>query len=307
MARAATGAANADQDALRGIFPIIYTAFFEDGRIDERGERRIVDFQIDAGTHGLAACGGASETGKMTLDERKWLLELCAEQTSGRVPLIMGCTAATTDESIELVRHGAAHGVRAAFGLLPGAQAQLKGGELADALHRHYLALGEASPIPIMVQEVSNPIPAEVIVELFERCPNVRYVKEEAPDAGRRTTRLLELSGGRLGIFTGGANPVGEFERGAIGAIPGSIGVADLGTVYNRFVAGDVEGARRAWHHFLPLSHWRRQFGPLGAKEVLRRLGVIDGAYLRPPSDVVLDAYDLRELDEVMAIQGPPF
>src|SRR6266542_5163695 len=141
---------------LAGIFPIIYTAFFADGRMDERGQRRIVDYLIEAGTHGLAACGGASETGKMTLEERKWLLELCAEQTNGRVPLIMGCTAATTDESIDLVRHGAAHGVRAAFGLLPGAQPQLKGDDLAEALRRHYLALGEASPIPIMVQEVSN-------------------------------------------------------------------------------------------------------------------------------------------------------
>jgi dihydrodipicolinate synthase/N-acetylneuraminate lyase len=219
----------------------------------------------------------------------------------------MGCTAASTDESIDLVRHGASLGVRAAFGLLPGKEAQLKGDELAAALRRHYLALGEASPIPIMVQEVSNPIPAEVVVETYERCPNVSYVKEEAPDAGHRTTRLLELSDGKLRIFTGGANPVGELERGAIGAIPGSIGVADLSAAFDRFVAGDVEGARRAWHHFLPLSHWRRQFGTLGAKEVLRRLGVIEGAYLRPPADQSLDEHDLRELDEIMAIQGPPF
>ena len=243
----------------------------------------------------------------MTLDERKALLELCAEQTNGRVPLIMGCSAGSTEESLELVRHGAAHGVRAAFGLLPTGQAQLKGDELSDALRRHYLALGEASPIPIMVQEVSNPIPSEVVVEVFEQCPNVSFVKEEAPDAGRRTTKLLELSGGRLRILTGGANPVGEFERGAIGAIPGSIGVADLSTAFNCFAAGDVEGAWRAWFHFLPLSHWRRQFGPLGAKEVLRRLGVIEGAYLRPPADQRLDENDLRELDEIMALQGPPY
>src|SRR5688572_30931130 len=136
---------------IRGIFPIIYTAFFADGRIDEPGQRRIVDYLIEAGAHGLAACGGASETGKMTPNERKRLLELCATQTNGRVPLVMGCTAASTEESLDLVRHGASHGVRAAFGLLPTGQAQLKGDELADALRRHYLALGEASPIPIMV------------------------------------------------------------------------------------------------------------------------------------------------------------
>ncbi|MGH2353162.1 MAG: dihydrodipicolinate synthase family protein [Chloroflexota bacterium] len=296
-----------DDKGLRGIFPIIYTAFHEDGRIDERGERRIVDYLIAAGTHGLAATGGASESAKMTLDERRWLLEVCAAQAAGRVPVIMGCTAASTAESIELVRHGAQLGVQAAFGLLPTPQQRLTGEAQAEALRAHYLAVGEASEIPIMVQEVAQPIPPELIVELYERCPNVCYVKEEAPATGHRLTGLLEASGGRLRIFSGGANLLDDLGRGAVGAIPGSIGVADLSTAYTRYVEGDHVGARRAFNHFLPLSHWRRQFGLLGAKEVLRRLGVIEGAYLRPPAEQYLDAHDLRELDEIMALQGPPF
>jgi 4-hydroxy-tetrahydrodipicolinate synthase len=296
-----------EQHPIAGIFPILYTAFREDGAIDERGQRGIVDYLIAAGTHGLAATGGASESAKMTLDERRMLLEVCADQAAGRVPLIMGCTADSTADSIALVRHGAVHGVRAAFGLLPKGQGALKGEEQAEAMRAHYLALGEASPIPIMVQEVSQPIPPELIAELHQRCPNVAYVKEEAPDTGKRITALLEVSGGSLRILSGGANLLDDLARGAIGAIPGSIGVADLSTAYNRHVAGDRVGARRAFNHFLPLSHWRRQFGLIGAKEVLRRLGVIEGAFLRPPAEQRLDAHDLRELDEIMALQGPPF
>jgi 4-hydroxy-tetrahydrodipicolinate synthase len=294
-------------DVLRGIFPIIYTAFLADGGFDERGQRRIVDYLIDAGTHGLAATGGASESAKMTLDERRWLLELCVEQTAGRVPVIMGCTAESTAESIDLVRHGARLGVRSAFGLLPTAQQSLRGEDLGAALRTHYLTLGEASEIPVMVQEVANPIPPELIAELNERCPNVCYVKEEAPDTGHRLSALLEIGGDRLHVLSGGANLLDDLGRGAVGAIPGSIGVADLSTAFERYVAGDHAGARRAFNHFLPLSHWRRQFGLIGAKEVLRRQGVIDGAYLRPPAGQHLDVHDLRELDEIMALQGPPF
>jgi len=293
---------------LRGIFPIIYTAFDAEGTIDARDQRRIVDYLIAAGTQGLAATGGASESSKLNPDERRWLLELCVDQAAGRVPTIMGCTAATTAESVELVRHGAAQGVRAAFGLLPTDQQALKGADLDAALRRHYLDLGQASPIPIMVQEVGNPLPPETVVAIHERCPNVLYVKEEAPaDTGHRITALHEMSGGRLQIMSGGSNLLDDLARGAIGAIPGSIGVADLSTAYRRFVEGDRVGARRAFNHFLPLSHWRRPFGLLGAKEVLRRLGVISGAYLRPPAEQRLDAHDLRELDEIMATQGPPF
>ena len=292
---------------LRGIFPIIYTAFKADGAIDERGERRIVDYLIEAGTHGLAATGGASESAKMTPDERKWLLEVCADQTRGRVPLIMGCTADSTEQAIDYARHGARHGIRAAFSLLPKEQQQLKGEAFADAARRYYLALGEASEIPIMVQEVANPIAPELVAEIHRRCPNVCWVKEEAPDTGHRITALLEATEGKVQILSGGNNLLDDLARGAVGAIPGSIGVADLSTAYDRHVAGDREGARRAFSHFLPLSHWRRQFGLMGAKEVMRRLGVIEGAYLRPPADQRLDAHDLRELDEIMALQGPPF
>jgi dihydrodipicolinate synthase/N-acetylneuraminate lyase len=98
-----------------------------------------------------------------------------------------------------------------------------------------------------------------------------------------------------------------DLDRGAVGAIPGSIGVADLATAYERFVAGDREGARRAFNHFAPLSAWRRQFGTAGAKEVLRRLGVIESTRVRRSGGRAMDMYDLRELDEIMATQGPPF
>jgi 4-hydroxy-tetrahydrodipicolinate synthase len=294
-------------DSLQGIFPIIYTAFDAAGGIDERGERNIVDYLIAAGAQGLAATGGASESAKMTADERRRLLEICVDQAAGRVPLVMGCTADSTAESVAQVRHGARLGVRAAFGLLPSAQQKLEGSDLAEALRSHYLTLGNASEMPIMVQEVAHPIPPEVIVDIHRQCPNVCYVKEEAPDTGHRISGLLEMSGGRLRIFSGGANLLDDLARGAIGAIPGSIGVADLSTAFRRHVAGDRVGARQAFNHFLPLSHWRRQFGLIGAKEVLRRLGVIEGAYLRPPAGQVLDDADRRELDEIMAMQGPPY
>ncbi|MDQ3703018.1 MAG: dihydrodipicolinate synthase family protein [Chloroflexota bacterium] len=302
---------------LRGIFPIIYTAFHADGRIDERGQRRIVDYLIEAGAHGLAATGGASESAKMTLDERRALLELCVDQVAGRVPVVMGCTADSTEIALQLVQHGARLGVRAAFALLPQGQQSAQGDALAEALRAHYLTLGEGSQVPIMVQEVAQPIPPQLIVEIHRRCPNVRYVKEEAPDTGHRITALHGASfhgasfhgagDAGLEVFSGGANLLDDLARGAVGAIPGSIGVADLATAYDRHVQGDRSGARQAFNHFLPLSHWRRQFGMLGAKEVLRRLGVIEGAYLRPPAGQHLDAHDLRELDEIMAVSGPPF
>ncbi len=297
---------------LRGIFPIVYTAFHADGQLDRTGQRRIVDHLIGAGAHGLAVTGGASETALLSPDERRELLEVCVTQVAGRVPVIMGASAPTVEESLAVIRHGASWGVCAAFCLLPPATATLHGDDLAQALRRHFLTLGEASPLPVLVQEVAQSLPAEAIAAIAETCPNVIGVKEEAPDTGKRISALREASGGRLVILSGGANLLDDLARGAVGAIPGSIGVADLATAYDRHVAGDHPGARRAFTHFLPLAHWRRPFPLIGAKEVLRRQGVINCANVRVPEGQAvgaqtLDAHDLQELDEVMATQGPPY
>ena len=92
-----------------------------------------------------------------------------------------------------------------------------------------------------------------------------------------------------------------------MGAIPGSMGVSDLAQTFDCWQQGDKAGARAAFYHFLPLAHWRRPFPLLGAKEVLRRLGVISGAYLRPPADQQMDRQDHGELAELMAWMGPPY
>jgi 4-hydroxy-tetrahydrodipicolinate synthase len=108
-------------------------------------------------------------------------------------------------------------------------------------------------------------------------------------------------------VLSGGTYLLDDLARGAQGAIPGSVGVADLCRAYERFVAGDHDGARAAYDHFTPLSFWRRQAPLLGAKEVLRRMGVFKGAYLREPADQHLDDQDHRELTAILERMGPPY
>lgn len=292
---------------IAGIFPIVYTPFDAEGAIDFEGVRRLVDHMIAAGVHGLAPSGGASESAKMALDERMRLTEVIVEQSAGRVPFIAGVTAPAAAEQLRLARHAAGLGASAVFALPPKDAGEGGGKPSEEFLRRHYLELGRSSPVPVMVQEVSQPVPPELIARLNEECPNIRYIKEEAPDSGHRITAILALTGDGVRIFSGGANLLDDLARGAVGAIPGSIGMADLSRAYDRHVAGDRAGARRAFYHFLPLAHWRRPFGLLGAKEVLRRQGVFKAAYLRPPAEQRLDEHDLRELDEIMGLMGPPY
>lgn len=287
---------------LRGIFPIVYTPFDAEGRIDEEDLGRLVDYLVAAGAHGLAAVGGASECHKLTMAERKWLAERTIAFAGGRVPVIVGTSATNTPDSVELSRHAEAIGAKAVFLTPP-----LFGGVTPDSLAYHYGAVSRAISIPIMVQDAQVSVAPAQVARLAEMFPNVCYLKEEAPlETGHRISEIKRLHPD-VRVLSGGSYLLNDLARGAQGAIPGSVGVADLSRAYNLFVAGDLAGARAAYDHFTPLSFWRQQFSLLGAKEVLRRLGIFKVAYLREPAGQRLDEQDRRELSAIMERMGPPY
>jgi 4-hydroxy-tetrahydrodipicolinate synthase len=290
------------QPDLRGIFPIVYTPFDADGRIDEEDLERLVEYLIAAGVHGLAAVGGASEAHKMPVAERTWLAARTIHYARDRVPVIVGTSATNTAESVELSQHAESIGARAVFVTPP-----LFGGVTLGTLIHHFGALAGAVSFPVIVQDALVSVSPPQIAELAKRFPNISYVKEEAPrESGHRISEIRRLSPS-VKILSGGSYLLDDLARGAQGAIPGSVGVADLCLAYERFLAGDHAGARDAFSHFTPLSFWRQQVPLLGAKEVLRRIGVFKAAHLREPADHFLDDHDHRELSAVMERMGPPY
>ncbi len=287
---------------IRGIYPIVYTPFTEDGQLDEEDLGRLVDYLINQGAHGLAAVGGASECHKLTMGERKRLAELTVAAASQRVPVLVGTSATNTGDAVDLTRHAASIGAVGVFCTPP-----LFGVNTAESQRAHFGALARSTELPILIQDAQVVVPTGMIAGFGEDFPNLRWVKEEAVDSGHRIGELKRVCSAGVTIMSGGGYLLDELARGAVGAIPGSIGVADLATAYERFTAGDVAGARAAFNHFLPLSYWRRQFPLLGAKEVLRRLGVIRAAHVRHPTNEYLDDQDHRELSAIMEAMGSPY
>lgn len=291
-----------DPEQLRGIFPVVYTPFDGEGNIDEEDLARLVEYLLDAGAHGLAAVGGASESHKMPVEERKWLAAKTIALARGRVPVVVGTSATNTAESVDLSCHAADVGAAAVFLTPP-----LFGAVTSETLHYHYGSVAEAIEIPVMTQDALVSVSPAQTVRLAEEFSNVRYCKEEAiADTGHRISELKRLRP-ELSVLSGGKQLLDELARGAQGAIPGSIGVADLCRAYDCHVAGDFADARTAFDHFTPLSFWSLQFPILGAKEVLRRLGVIKAAVLREPAGLSLDNDDHRELSAIMERMGAPF
>ncbi|MGO4890533.1 4-hydroxy-tetrahydrodipicolinate synthase [Anaerobacillus sp. MEB173] len=102
--------------APKGIFVPLITPFNEDESIDFEAYKKVIDFQIENGVHGLLVGGTTGEYHVMSLEERKLLIKAGCEYAAGRVPVMAGVGCTTSKETIELANYAAECG--ATWGLV---------------------------------------------------------------------------------------------------------------------------------------------------------------------------------------------
>ena len=88
-----------------GIIPPLTTPFTQTGDVYEAGLRRLVDFQVEGGVHGLFICGTYGSGPIMTLEQRKQVHEIVVDQARGRVTVVAHVGTTSTNQSVELAQH----------------------------------------------------------------------------------------------------------------------------------------------------------------------------------------------------------
>ena len=96
---------------LYGIIPPLTTPFTAQGEVYEEGLRRLVEFQIEKGSHGLFICGTYGSGPLMTTAERKRVHEIVVEQAKGRINIVAHVGTASTAEAVELAQHAESVGI----------------------------------------------------------------------------------------------------------------------------------------------------------------------------------------------------
>jgi 2-keto-3-deoxy-L-arabinonate dehydratase len=282
---------------MHGIFPILNTTFHDDGSVDFASQARLVDYLLEAGSHGLGLFGNASEGYALAESERHDLLAAIAKQVNGRVPLIVSTGATGTDLAVrasQLAQDAGASGLM----ILP--PYYLKPG--ADGLMHYFEAISKAVTIPIMVQDAplmsQVPMPAGLLVRMAREIENVSLVKVEAPPTAPKFTQILDakppltLFGGLNGNFL-----IEEYDRGSRGVMPGSDMIPEFVRLWNLLETGAREEAWRLFVHLLPLIRFELQPG-LGVSAMKHNLvarGIIASARVRHPTSE-LDGPGLKEL-----------
>ncbi|MGN6270965.1 MAG: dihydrodipicolinate synthase family protein [Sphingomonas sp.] len=287
---------------LKGVLPIVPTIFTGTGAIDESGTRRVLDYIIAAGAQGVVFPGLASEYDMLTREERLHLTARIGAWIDGRVPFVVGASAATADDAVAYAEAGAAAGATAAMILTPKAFA-----DDPEAMADFFQAAHAGSGIDIMVQNAPAPmgvgLSLDKVADIAKAVDGVRYVKEETPPSGQRITRVTELAGSALDAVFGGAGAryvIDELARGARGTMP-ACEITELHVaMLARYADGDEQGARDLFERTLPLLSMQAIFRWRLTKEVLRRRGLIEHTFVRAPG-AALDRHDMAELDALLA------
>ena len=102
----------------RGSFTALATPF-KNGAFDELAFSSFIEWQIKEGTNGLVPCGTTGESPTLSHQEHQKVTEVCIEVVGGRVPVIAGAGANSTQEAIELAKHAKSAGADAVLVVTP--------------------------------------------------------------------------------------------------------------------------------------------------------------------------------------------
>ena len=119
---------------------------FKNGEVDAKAYQRLVEWQIDQGTHGLVPVGTTGESPTLSHGEHKAVIALCIEAAAGRVPVIAGTGSNCTSEAIALTRYAKDAGADGVLVVTPYYNKPTQ-----EGLYLHYKAINDAADIPIII------------------------------------------------------------------------------------------------------------------------------------------------------------
>ena len=175
-----------------GSIPALVTPF-RDGAFDEAAFRRLIDWQIDAGSSALVPCGTTGEASTLSNDEHHRVIGVCIEQTAGRVPVIAGCGSNDTANALMHMEYSRRFGADAALVVAPYYNRPSQAGLIA-----HFSQLAQSCDLPIVLynvpgRTVTDLLP-ETVCELARRFPDrIIGIKDASGDLSRVTDHRMGI------------------------------------------------------------------------------------------------------------------
>jgi 4-hydroxy-tetrahydrodipicolinate synthase len=266
-----------------GSIVALVTPMHEDGSVDYPTLRRLIDWHIAEGTACIGVVGTTGESPTVSVEEHCEIIRVAVEQTAGRVPVMAGAGANSTQEAVELSRFAKKVGADCTLSVVPYYNKPTQ-----EGIYRHFKAIAEAVDIPQVLYNVPGRTVADMLPETTLRAavlPGVIGVKEATGNI-ERACWLIKHAPKGFGVYSGDdGTAVALMLMGGQGNISVTANIAPraMAELCKAAVAGDALKAREIHMHLLGVHKLLfAEPNPIPVKWAMQRMGLCGGTMRLP-------------------------
>jgi 4-hydroxy-tetrahydrodipicolinate synthase len=236
---------------IKGSIPALVTPF-KDGQLDLETLKKLVDWHVDQGSHGIVPVGTTGESPTLTHAEHDTVVAEVVKAAAGRIPVIAGAGSNNTAETVRLVKAAKEAGADAALVVTPYYNKPTQKGLIA-----HYTAAAECG-LPIIIYN----IPGRSVVDMtpatmgeLAKHPNIVGVKDATGDLARVPKQRITCGTDFIQLSGEDATALGFNAHGGTGCISVTANVAPklCSEMQEATLAGDFDTALKITDRLMPL------------------------------------------------------
>ncbi len=257
---------------------------FKKGKLDEKAFVNMVKWQIEEGTNAIIPCGTTGESATLDYDEHYRVIELAVKAAKGRVPVIAGTGANSTEEAIQITKKAVRLKADGALLVSPYYNKPTQAG-----IYLHYKAVADSvKGFPLILYNVPGRTASNILpgtVAKLAGIKNIVGIKEASGDM-KQASEIIGLCGSDFTILSGDDfTNFPLYALGGKGCISVSANVAPglQARMWHAWKAGDIEGARKLHYQLEPLN--KAMFietNPIPVKTALAMMGKVREEFRLP-------------------------
>ncbi len=278
---------------LRGSLVALVTPF-KNGQVDVDTLKKLVEWHIEQGTHGLVPVGTTGESPTLTHEEHEMVVTETVKAAAGRVPVVAGAGSNNTAESLRHMKHAKAVGADAALVVTPYYNKPTQ-----EGLYAHFATLHDAVELPIVIYN----IPPRSVVDMspktmgeLAKLPRIIGVKDATGDLSRVSQQRITCGVDFLQISGEDATAHGFNAQGGVGCISVTANVAPAlcSALQSACLAGDYAKALEIQDRLMPLHQAVfTEPGLVGVKFAMAELGLCSDEVRLPLTPLTEGTKDL--------------
>jgi 4-hydroxy-tetrahydrodipicolinate synthase len=236
----------------KGSMPALVTPF-KDGKVDVVTLKKLVEWHIAEGSHGLVPVGTTGESPTLSHAEHVMVIEEVVKAAAGRIPVIAGAGSNNTAEGIELIQHAQRVGASAALVVTPYYNKPTQAGLIA-----HFTALHDCCTLPIIIYN----IPGRSVVDMLPatmgelaKLPRIIGVKDATGDLSRVPKQRISCGKEFVQLSGEDGTALGFNAHGGVGCISVTANVAPrlCAAFQEATLSGDYAKALELQDRLMPL------------------------------------------------------